>query len=66
VVRQEGDHLSVQENDEPKEEVFPETATAFFTKANDEVYSFEMDDRGRVTRMVVHVAGEDIPIKRID
>jgi CubicO group peptidase (beta-lactamase class C family) len=66
VVRQEGDHLSVQENDEPKEEVFPESATAFFTKATDEVYSFEMDDRGRVTRMVVHVAGEDIPIKRID
>lgn len=66
VVRQEGDHLSIQENDEPKEEVFPESATAFFTKATDEVYSFEMDDQGRVTQMVLHVAGEDIPIKRID
>jgi hypothetical protein len=31
VVRQEGDHLSVQENEEPKEELFPEKIFSWFT-----------------------------------
>lgn len=66
VVRQEGDHLSVQENEEPKEELFPESEKDFFSKSADDVFTFEMDSQGRVTRMVLHTGGEDIPLKRID
>ena len=29
-VRREGDHLSVQENDEPKQDLMPESETVFF------------------------------------
>ncbi|HXW89220.1 MAG TPA: serine hydrolase, partial [Terriglobales bacterium] len=50
-VRWEGDHLSVQENDEPKQDLVPESKTQFFTLAED-VYTFETDDQGRVTRLV--------------
>jgi CubicO group peptidase (beta-lactamase class C family) len=66
VVRQEGDHLSVRENEEPQEELFPESEKDFFSKTADDVFTFEMDNRGRVTRMILHTGGEDIPLNRID
>jgi len=65
-VRREGDHLSVQENDEPKQDVFPESDRDFFSKVSDDVLRFETDNQGRVTTMIVHTGGRDIPIKRID
>jgi hypothetical protein len=66
VIRQEGDHLSVQENDEPKQELFPESEKDFFSKLADDVYTFEMDSQGRVVRMVLHTGGENIPLNRIE
>jgi Domain of unknown function (DUF3471) len=66
VVRREGDHLSVQVNDESKEEIFPETEKDFFSKTADDVFTFEPDDHGHVARMVLHTGGEKIPLKRID
>jgi CubicO group peptidase (beta-lactamase class C family) len=66
IVRQEGDHISVQENDEPKEELFPESERDFFSKTADDVFTFEIDNHGRVTRMVLHTGGRDIPLNRID
>ncbi len=65
-VRREGDHLSVQENDEPKQDVFPESDRDFFSKVSDDVLTFETDSQGRATTMIVHTGGRDIPIKRID
>ena len=65
-MRQEGDHISVQENDEPKEELFPESERDFFSKTADDVFTFEIDNHGRVTRMVLHTGGRDIPLNRID
>ena len=64
-VRWEGNHLSVQENDEPKQDLLPESATQFFTVADD-VYTFEADTQGRVTQMVLHADGRDIPAKLIE
>jgi CubicO group peptidase (beta-lactamase class C family) len=66
VVRREGDHLSVQENEEPKEELFPETEKDFFANVADDVFTFETDQLGRVTGLVLHTGGENIPLKRID
>jgi CubicO group peptidase (beta-lactamase class C family) len=66
VIRQEGDHLSVQENDEPKQDLFPESERDFFSKVADDVYTFEPDNQGHVVRMVLHTGGENIPINRID
>ena len=65
-VRREGDHLSVQENDEPKQDIFPESEKDFFSKVADDVLTFEMDSQGHTTRMILHTGGRDIPIKRID
>ncbi len=65
-IRREGDHLSIQENNEPKQELFAESDKKFFTKVNDDELSFEVDEQGRVNKMVLHVDGRDIPLKRID
>lgn len=65
-IRREGDHLSIQENDEPKQELFAETDTRFFSKLNDDELTFQLDNQGHATMMVLHVDGKDIPIKRID
>ena len=65
-VRQEGDHLSVQENDESKQDVFAESEDRFFSKVSDDEITFEVDAGGRVTRMIIHTGGNDIPIKRLD
>ncbi len=65
-VRREGNHLSVQENDEPKQELFPESEREFFSKVADDEFSFEVDSQGRATTMILHTGGRDIPIKRID
>ena len=66
VVRHEGDHLTVQENDEPVQELDPQSATQFFSTVADDVYTFEMDPSGKVTRMVLRSGDETMPIDRID
>ncbi len=66
VIRREGDHLSIQENDEPKQDLFAESERDFFSKVADDALTFETDSHGRVTRMVLHTGGRDIPINRIE
>jgi len=65
-IRREGNHLSVQENDEPKQELFAESETVFFSKMADDEFTFELDANGHVTRMVLRTGGREIPIKRVD
>jgi CubicO group peptidase (beta-lactamase class C family) len=65
-VRREGDHLSVQENDEPKQDLLPESETDFFSTVADDVMTFQVDGAGRVTGVTLHTEGKDIPIKRIE
>lgn len=65
-IRREGDHLSVQEDDEPKQELLGESERDFFSVTADDVFTFEVDSEGRVTKMTLHTDGRDIPIKRID
>lgn len=65
-VRREGDHLSVQENDEAKQELFPESTTDFFSKAADDVYTFQFDSESHTTRMILYTGGKDILINRLD
>lgn len=65
-VRREGDHLSVQENDEPKQELFPENTSDFFSKVADDVYTFQFDSQSHTSRVILHTGGKDILIKRLD
>jgi CubicO group peptidase (beta-lactamase class C family) len=69
-VRREGDHLSLQEsvdgNDEPKQDLMPQSETDFFSTTADDVFTFQIDTQGRTTAMILHTDGKDIPIKRIE
>jgi CubicO group peptidase (beta-lactamase class C family) len=65
-IRREGDHLSVQENDEPKQDLLPESEIDFFSTVADDAYTFQNDSQGNVTGMVLHTGGEDIAIKRFE
>jgi CubicO group peptidase (beta-lactamase class C family) len=65
-IRREGDHLSGQENDEPKQDLLPESETDFFSTAADDVFTFQTDSQGHATTIILHTDGKDIPIKRID
>ena len=65
-VRREGDHLSVQENDEPKQDLLPESQTDFFSTTSDDGMTFQTDSQGRATAMILHADGKDIPIKKIE
>ncbi|HET8823927.1 MAG TPA: serine hydrolase [Terriglobales bacterium] len=64
VIRREGDHLTVQENDEPKQDLMPESETQFFSTVADDVYRFESNDRAEVTTMILHTDGQDVRIPR--
>jgi CubicO group peptidase (beta-lactamase class C family) len=64
-IRREGDHLSIQENDEPKQELVGESDSRFISTVTDDECSFNMEN-GRVTGLVLHVDGRDIPLKRIN
>jgi CubicO group peptidase (beta-lactamase class C family) len=63
VIRREGDHLSIQENDEPKQELYAASETVFFSKLADDEFTFELDASGRVTQIVLRTDGKEIPIK---
>jgi len=65
-VRREGDHLSVQENDEPKQDLFPESGSEFFSNVADDVYTFQFDSQNHAFRMTLHTGGKDLIINRLD
>jgi CubicO group peptidase (beta-lactamase class C family) len=65
-ITREGDHLIIQENDGPKQELFAESENKFFSKLNDDALTFQVDNQGRGTAIILHVDGKDITIKRID
>lgn len=65
-IRREGDHLSIQENDEPKQQLLGESDRDFFSATSDDSLTFEVDSQGRTTGLVLHADGRDIPVKRIE
>jgi CubicO group peptidase (beta-lactamase class C family) len=64
-ITRSGDHLAVQENDEPLQQLLAEGPRAFFSETADDVYTFEVDAQARATVMTLHTDGRDIPIKRL-
>jgi CubicO group peptidase (beta-lactamase class C family) len=65
-VTRSGGHLSMQENDEPPMEIFPEGELRFFSKSSDDVVTFDLDAGGKPTRLVIHTEGRSIPVNRIE
>ena len=60
-IRRDGDHLSVQENDEPKQELLAESTTDFCSASSDDEYTFAADG----SKLVLHADGKDIPFPRV-
>jgi CubicO group peptidase (beta-lactamase class C family) len=65
-VARKGDHLTLQENQEARGELFAESELRFFSKTSDDVVTFDLDNQGRVTRLVIHTGGREIPVNRVN
>jgi hypothetical protein len=60
-----GDKLISQATGQPEVELFPESETRFFLKVVDAQVDFVKDEAGRVTGLVLHQGGLDLPARRI-
>ena len=60
-----GDTLISQATGQPEVELFPESETRFFLKVVDAQVDFIVDAAGRVTGLVLHQGGRDLPAKKI-
>ncbi len=63
-VTHEGDALMVQATGQPKLRVFAESETKFFYREVNAQITFVRDDAGRVTQLILHQDGRDMPAKR--
>lgn len=61
----EGDRLKAQATGQPSAPIFPESNTEFFYKVADAQITFKMDDNGKVTGLVLHQHGRDMPAEKI-
>jgi CubicO group peptidase (beta-lactamase class C family) len=59
-------HLQLKENDGAPDDLFPDSELRFFSKTADDVVTFDLDASGKVTRLVIHTGGRDIPVKRVE
>ncbi len=64
-VTQEGTKLFVQATNQPRFEVFAKSDLRFFLKAVDAEVEFVPDDKGNITKMILHQAGRSMPGERV-
>jgi D-alanyl-D-alanine carboxypeptidase len=64
ILRREGRLIS-QATGQPEVELFPESETRFFLKVVDAQIDFVVDASGRVTGLVLHQGGRDLPAKKV-
>jgi D-alanyl-D-alanine-carboxypeptidase/D-alanyl-D-alanine-endopeptidase len=64
-VTREGDHLFAQLTGQWRFEVFPESPTDFFWRIADAQMHFDLNPDGRVTGLVLHQNGRDLPAERV-
>jgi hypothetical protein len=65
-ISRDGDHLMAQLTGQPKVELYPESEHEFFLQVVDAQVSFEVNDRGRVTALVLRQLGRDQRATKID
>jgi hypothetical protein len=65
-VNREDEHLLLQLTGQSSSPVFPESRTAFFSKAIDAQFTFQPDASGRITAVTLHQNGRDTLLPRID
>ena len=65
-IRRDGDRLLARLTGQSFLEIFPESESEFFYTNVDATITFVKDDRGRVTRLVLHQNGEYHGARRLD
>ncbi len=60
-----GDKLMSKATGQPEVQIFPESETRFFLKVVDAQIDFILDAAGRVTGLVLHQGGQNLPAKKI-
>ena len=60
-----GDRLISLATGQPEVELFPESETRFFLKEVDAQVDFLLDGAGKVTGLVLHQGGQDLPARKI-
>jgi hypothetical protein len=60
-ITREGASLFGQGTGQPKIEMFAESPTEFFLKDVDAQITFEKDPAGKVTRLILHQGGMNVP-----
>jgi CubicO group peptidase (beta-lactamase class C family) len=63
-IRREGDHLFAQATGQPKFEIFPLAENRFFLKVVDAEIEFLRAPDGKVSGLILHQNGRDLPGKR--
>jgi len=61
----ENGRLFVQENDEPKQELLPESFQDFYSAISSDECSFKPAGEGPAQVMVLHLGGRDVELKRV-
>ncbi|MVM41416.1 serine hydrolase [Spirosoma sp. HMF3257] len=65
VITRDGDKLFGQATGQPKFELFAESKTKFYLKVVDAQVTFETNDKGEVTQLILHQNGQNMPGKRV-
>jgi len=65
-VTREGAQLYVQATGQPRAAIYSKSDREFFYKLVDAQISFQVDDQGQLTGLVLHQNGHDLVAKRID
>jgi D-alanyl-D-alanine-carboxypeptidase/D-alanyl-D-alanine-endopeptidase len=65
-VTREGSRFFAQATGQPSVELFAESDRTFFMKAVEAKITFQTDDRGRATSLILHQHGADVPGNRVE
>lgn len=57
--------MFAQATGQQKVELFPESETEFFLKVANAQVTFELDEKGAVTGLILHQGGQDIRAERV-
>ena len=66
VVVREGERLTIGSGQPPSAELFPESETEFFMRVADARVTFVRGEGARVTGLVLHQNGQDIPARKVE
>ena len=64
-VRTRENRIFVQATGQQEAEIFPKSETEFFLKVVDAQITFEVDENGKATSLILHQGGQDMPAEKI-